>query len=108
MSCNSEEGIERLKKALVRIPQLSKFDSTEIKLEHLEKYLRIMCKKHNVMLSYISRTPLKEEIYFSFMIKDAETHEWLKTIYAISMFEGHAKAALFAYAYIKKKEKGKE
>lgn len=98
---NKEDRIT-LRKALVRLPFFQEQDPREITFEDLEKALNKMCKKYPIMLAYIMFSKVDDdERYYSLMIKHSETNEWLKTVYAISMFEGYGKAVIFMYSYIK-------
>jgi hypothetical protein len=60
-----------------------------------------MCKKYPVRLSYIMPAVL-DQPYYSFMLKNAESNEWLKTVYSVTIYEGMLKTALYLYGYIKK------
>ncbi|MCX7924153.1 MAG: hypothetical protein N3B21_19415 [Clostridia bacterium] len=92
---------DELRKALYKLPFFKDEAEGELfpEVEALESALWKMQKKYPVLLSYIMPGSV-EEAYYSFMIKRTDTHEWIKTIYAQSMFEGFGKTTLFIFAYI--------
>jgi hypothetical protein len=112
LNCEEKANRKLLREALLKLPMFKDVDPREITTDMLEKVIWKMEDKYPVMLSYVMRSPTKEEgqpRYLSFMLKNSETHEWIKSVYAISMFEGFAKVALCLYAYIRKlKESSKD
>jgi len=90
---------ELLLSALSKTKWLDKYSQDEITLEILEKlYLKVK-NKYSVSIGYIQDAGDNSWV---FMIKNTETHSWINTVYAISLFEGMAKSILTLYGYLVK------
>lgn len=109
LDIRKDGSIELIKEALRRLPF---FSEASITTDSIEEAIKKMQKKYPVKLSYImgSSGDNDEEpaTYYSLMIKRIDTHEHIKTIYAITLFEGLAKTAIFMFGYIKNTLKNEE
>lgn len=95
-----KENHEALSEALLKLP----FFGRKPSVDELELAVWKMQKKYPVRLSYVMPSTIEDQFY-SFMIKNWNTNEWLKTIYAMTMYEGFAKTALYMFGYIQKLKK---
>lgn len=96
------EAMKKLRKILkLKTPFFKNKEAEELIVEDLEEAIRKMTKKYPVQLSYIMRNQNEEEEYYSLMIKNFNTGEWVKTVYGQSIFEGLAKAVIYMYKEVK-------
>jgi hypothetical protein len=98
IDCRTPEGAYKLSKALKKLPMIK--SEEDLQTDMLEKYIKKIEKKYMIHLAYVMRSIVDCEDHYSFMIKHYITHSWLKTIYAETMWEGHAKTLFFMYFYI--------
>lgn len=105
-----KEGVwEGLHELLFKIPPLKKYEqSGSVPLEKLEKLMKLFSEKHGVQIQYIMCFPQEskdDKVVFSYScsIKERHTHEWLGTVYGLTIYECFVKMVLFSYGYIKKK-----
>lgn len=70
----------------------------ELATDDIEKLVLKVQKVYPLTVAYIMRN----DDYYTLMLKRSDNHEWLQTIYARSMFEGFSKSLIFMYSYIKK------
>lgn len=88
---------------LMKVPMIQRIEKEwqEINTDDLDKLVYKIVNNYPIIMGYIQMVN-DDKIHYSIMIKHSETHEWLCTVYSISLFEGYAKTLLFMYAYIKK------
>lgn len=106
LDCNKEDNIRRLKKSLVRLPMFKKND--DISTERLEEIIKKIEIKNLIHLAYIMRNVTDGEDLYSCMIKTdtgPEKGRWLKTVYAITIWESLAKTLFYMYYYIESDRK---
>lgn len=103
LDCREEEKMRQLRKCLLRIPAIINLNKewNKITTDDLDKIVYKYVKKYPITIGYINLVE-SDVTHYSIMIKEKGTHEWLKTVYSISLFEGFAKSLLFIYAYVKK------
>lgn len=78
----------------------------KVKLEDIEQLILKISKKYNIKMQWISLAMLEGEIpWYSVSIKDGQTHEWLKTVYGVSIYELYVKVALFMFATTRERDK---
>lgn len=76
----------------------------KVKLEDIEQLIFKMVKKYKISMQWISNTIIDGELpWYSVSIKDGQTHEWLKTVYGLTIYELLSKVALFMFAYTRRK-----
>lgn len=74
-------------------------EGEKVKFEDIEKLIIMLTKKYSLSMQWISLTIIDKEIpYYSVSILDKETHEWVKSLYGLSMYELYSKVALFMFA----------
>lgn len=104
---NYEEETQRW---LLKINVLKKRtpDGEKVKLEDIEKLIIKLQKKYGHTIQWISLTIIKDEIpWYSVSIKSKD-HEYLKTVYGLSLYELMSKVALFLYAYTRSHDEENE
>lgn len=102
----SKENVIKLYKALKLIPPLSKMSDGEIKQQHLEKALHIMCNKYGMFIR-IWQDPQSggEHDIWRCQVFGADTLGGLVAVYGISLFEILIKVNIAVYAIVRKKKK---
>lgn len=106
LNCEKEENVRRLEKSLTKLPMFKK--DKDISTDRLEEIVKKMERKCMIHLSYIMRSLVEGEDVYSCMIKtdtDKEKGKWLKTVYAITIWESLAKTIFFMYYYIETNKK---
>ncbi len=79
-------------------------EGKKVKFEDIEQLIIKLTKKYGLAMQWISLTIIDDEIpYFSVSILDKSTHEWVKTLYGLSMYELFSKVALFMFAYTRER-----
>lgn len=101
-----EEGnVELLHEALFKLPFFKEYKKAPT-TDQIESAIKKMQKKYPVQLSYINTAPGANDdeplLYYSLMVKRTDNHQHVKTVYAMTLFEGLAKVALLMYAFIQK------
>ena len=94
---------------LLKIPALRKRtqEGEKVKLEDIEKLIFQITKKYKIQMQWIELTFIDGEIpWYSVSIKDGQTHEYLKTVYGLTIHELFTKVALFMFA--KTRVRGKD
>ena len=94
---------EEAQRWLLKIEPLRKRtpEGEKVKFEDIEQLIIKLTKKYSLAMQWISLVIIdeKKEIpYFSVSILDKKSHEWVKTIYGLSMYELFSKVALFMFA----------
>lgn len=105
--CDNEEGKEKIKKILLKLP-FAKNGNTST--DFLEEVVKRYEMKYDVHLSYIQRYKNENEkgkmrYFYSGMMKNSKG-EWLETAYGISTWEVYAKSLIFLYYYVQEGCKG--
>lgn len=97
-----EESKEIIQKVLRKIKPLSKYSDEEVPLEAIEKVVRVLSEKYEIVPQWISvfYIPNTKNCY-SVSVKTTTNHEWLGTIYGICLYELFAKLAIKMYSEVK-------
>lgn len=83
-------------------------EGEKVKLEDIEQLIVRITKKYRIQMQWISLTLIDNEIpWYSVSIKDGQTHEWLKTVYGLTIYELLTKVALFMFATTRERDKDK-
>lgn len=93
---------------LLKIPPLIKrtHEGEKVKLEDIEQLIIKLSKKYKIQMQWISLTFIDGEIpWYSVSVKDGQTHEWLKTVYGLTIYELFIKVALFMFAITRERDK---
>lgn len=104
LNCKSEENKEMLQRALRKIKPFAKYENEEVPLEILEKFIYKMTSKYNVDLQWItySRLDNNEPYWSASLKKGSPNHNWIGTVYGISIYELLCKFCILMYSSIKK------
>ena len=97
---------EEAQKWLRKIDVLNKRtpEGKKVKFSDLEKLLFKLQKKYDARMQWISLVMLEDETpWYSVSIIDDKTKEWVKTVYALTMYELYCKVVLFLFAYSRRK-----
>ncbi len=105
IDCRASEGVEKLKRALVKTSWLDRFEPEQITIEVLEKAYKKIEAKYPARISYISNAGDNSMLA---MIKRTDNHRWIETVYFISFWECMAKTILVLYGYFIKGVKFKD
>lgn len=98
----SEDAQQYLKKIKYISKHVEDADG-DVPLELLEKLFIMLQKKYPITMQWINLTLLDDEKpWYTLSIKHSETHEWLKTVYGMTIYEVFVKIVLFTYAYTRK------
>lgn len=98
----TEDGKRVIRKALLKIKPLSKYENKEIPLEILEKYVEKVCRKYDVKIQYLQCTFMDEESrWYSLSLMEKSTSQWLDNIYAHTLYEMWAKLSIQLFVFIK-------
>lgn len=107
-----KEGVwEELHELLFKIPPLKKYGPVgKVPLESLEKMMQMFNDKYGIQLQYIMAFPQlveknKEMFSYSCSIKEKDTHQWIGTVYGLTIYECFVKMVLLSYGHAKKKQK---
>jgi len=97
LDCRKEENVDRIKQILTKTKWLEKFADTpeNLTLDVLERLYKKVIKKYPAQIGYIQNAG---DNSWAFSLKHTETHEWLYTIYAYTLWEGIAKSLIVLYA----------
>ena len=99
---------EIIQGVLRKIKPLSKYEDMEedIPLELVEKVIHTIVSKYHVRIQWITHESRLNipEVYWSVSIKTDDTHKWLGSIQAATMYELLAKTAIKLYSLVKKEE----
>ena len=96
----TQNWLLRIKPLKARTP-----DGEKVKLEDIERLIVSLTKKYQIVMQWISLTIIDNNIpYYSVSIMDKRTHEWVKTIYGLTIYELYSKVALFMFAYTRERE----
>lgn len=102
------EANEIIQKVLRKIKPLSKYEDMEedIPLELVERVIHTIVSKYHVGVQWISHESRLSipEVYWSISIKTTDTHKWLVSIQAATMYELLAKTAIKLYSLAKSDE----
>lgn len=103
---SKEENKKIIQKVLTQIKPLSKFsDEEEIPLELLEKTVSVLVNKYAIIPQWISMNykGLRKGtiVTYSCGVKRSDTHEWLGTVYASSLYELFTKLAIKIYSEVR-------
>lgn len=93
---------EKLQKVLSKIKPFAKYE--KVPLEMIEKLIGKMCRKYNVRVQYMFITRNDDCDYYTLSVKRDDTHEWIGSVYGITLYEVFAKLAVMLYALVKKGE----
>lgn len=99
---------EETQRWLLKIGPLRKRtpEGEKVKFDDIEQLVFKLSKKYKIHMQWISISFIEGEIpWYSVSIKDATTHEWLKTIYGMTMYEVYSKVALFMFATTRERDK---
>ena len=102
LDCRERENRKQLRKCLLRISIVKNLDKewNEINTDDLDKLVIKIMNKYPIIIGYVQPV-MGDNTHYSIMIKHKKTHEWLQTVYAVTLFEGFAKSLIFMYSYIK-------
>lgn len=80
-------------------------EGKKVKFEDIEQLIIKLTKRYNVQMQWISLVILHEgeREWYSVSIKDSQTHEYIKTVYGMTMYELYSKVALFMFAYTRER-----
>ena len=97
LDCREEDNIRRLEKSLMKLPFIKSKDDLET--DRLEELIKKIESKNMIHLSYIMRSIVDGQDYYSGMVKtDVEVKgEWLKTVNGITIREVLMKTLFFFY-----------
>lgn len=103
LDCTKKENKVILSESLLRLPFFKNKSVEDITTEDLEIAMNKISMKYPIKLGYIMTHGVgtNDVYHHTFMIKDAETHNHLTTLFALTLFEGMAKTVLYLYAYVK-------
>lgn len=77
-------------------------ENEDVSIDSLDKLLVKMMANHNIIMQWISIAIMDDNIpYYNISFKDRTTHEWLGSLYGITIYEIYCKSVLFCYAKIK-------
>ena len=84
-------------------------DGNKVDIDVLDKTMRVLCKKYNINMQWITLTILpkgeEEELpWYSVSFKELPDHNLIKTIFGLSIYEIYCKSVLFLYAYTRRSE----
>lgn len=86
----------------IRIIEKVTPEDENVHIDVLDKLLVNLLKKHDITMQWINLTYIDNEIpWYSMSFKDKNTHEWIGTIYGMTVYEIYCKAVLFCYAKVK-------
>lgn len=105
-TCKDEQGKRKLKKYLVKLKPLKKYEKTEeaeIPTEVLEKLVHKLISKYMVDIQNINITvcPADNVSYYSSSLIDRRNYRWLGSVHARTINEVMAKIALRLFFRIK-------
>lgn len=84
-------------------------EGEKVKLEDIEKLIIKLQTKYKIQMQWITLTILEEERpWYAVSIKSNEKHEYLKTVYGLTLYELMCKVVLFMYAYTRGKDKNEK
>ena len=79
-------------------------EGEKVRFEDIEQLIIKITKRYNVQMQWISLTILKDEReWYTVSIKDSTTHEYIKTVYGMTLYELLSKVALFMFAYTRER-----
>ena len=98
-----EESQEIIQKVLRKIKPLSKYsEEQDIPLEAIEKVIRILSQKYEIVPQWIVMSLYESAInVYSIGVKTSNDHEWLGNVYGMCLYEVFAKLAIKMYSEIK-------
>lgn len=80
-------------------------EGDKVKFEDIEQLIIRLQKKYGHSMQWISLTMIDgERPWYSVSIRDANTKDWIKTVYGITLYELYTKVVLFLFAYTRKEE----
>lgn len=107
LDCRKEENVRRLKKSLMKLPFIK--SEKDLETDNLERLIKRLEKKKGkiilgyIMIARIEQDENKDYIHnFNGMLKKEDSHEWITTIYALSIWELYAKTLFYMFYYIQK------
>lgn len=103
-----KDGVhEEIQATLRRVKPLKRYADIEedIPFEVLEKVFVKIQEKYNIRMQYIMVRAGEDESPSSYTLsmKEMKTHQWVGTVYGLTMYELFAKAILLSVAYVKKR-----
>ena len=98
-----EKDKEIIQKVLRKIKPLSKFsDDEEIPLEAIEKAIKVMVNKYEVIPQWVMMSFHEEDrCIYSISLKTTDDGKWIGNTYGICLYEVFAKLAIKMYSEIK-------
>lgn len=109
LDCSKKENRKMLRLSLKKLSLLEGITKEwhELNTDDLEKVVKKVSQEYPIKIGYI--WPANGDMnYLSFMIKSSETHEMLKTVFSLTLFEGYAKSLFFMYGFMQKQQKEDE
>lgn len=97
-----EESQEIIQKVLTKIKPLSKYSDEFVPLEAIEKLIRVLCQKYEIIPQWMTMS-YHEPILgiYSIGVKTTTDHKWLGTVYGMCLYEVFAKLAIKMYSEVK-------
>ena len=75
-------------------------EGEKVRFEDIEKLIIKLQNKYDHRMQWINLVMLEDETpWYTVSIREGRKHEWIKTLYGLSMYELYCKVALFLYAY---------
>lgn len=106
LDCNTEDGVRRLKKSLMKLPFIK--DESDLETDRLEKIINKVEAKYDIQLSYLMRVTTPGHNSYSGMLR-GKGFAWVKTVYGMNINETLQKALFYMFYHIeseKEKESG--
>ena len=98
-----EENKEIIQKVLRKIKPLSKYSDEEVPLEAIEKTIKVLTNKYDIMPQWMGMNYQEPVLgIYSIGVKTASSHEWIGNVYGMCVYEVFAKLAIKMYADVKK------
>lgn len=91
------DNLSRLKRAVLKTKWFSRFTEDQLTLETIETGYRKVSEKYDVGVSYIMRASAHS---WSVAVQDFNTHKWVESFTAMSLYEAMCKTMLVLYAYV--------
>lgn len=103
----NEESKRKIQKLLRKIKPFENIDIDEdIKLEKLERYVFAVCKKYCVRVQYMFFPVFSKDsdvMHYCLSIKRDDSHEWICSVHALTVYEVFAKVSAVLLYVTKKK-----
>lgn len=97
-----EESQKIIQKVLRKIKPLSKYSDEFVPLEAIEKLIRVLCQKYEIIPQWVAISYFEPTLgIYSISVKTTTKHEWLGTVYGMCLYEVFAKFAIKIYSEVK-------